>query len=150
MAAVLIRDGHIAYHKEIGYADLDARVLIVRDTQFLLGSMTRQFTAMAIMILSEHGKLRFDDTLAKFCPEFPAYARRITIRHLLNHTSGLADYEELLFGGKVDYDKLFQSSKSTRTPHEFTSAEALAILSKRPTLRFAPGTKWEYSNSGTN
>ena len=99
------------------------------------------------MILQERGKLRLDDPLAKFCPEFPAYARTITIHHLLNHTSGLPDYEEILLG-KVDYDKLFQSSKSPRTAHEFTSAEALSALSRQPKLRFAPGEKFEYSNSG--
>jgi CubicO group peptidase (beta-lactamase class C family) len=148
MAAMLIRDGRIVYRKDFGYADLDAHTLIARGTQFLLGSMTKQFTAMAIMILKERGKLHFEDSLAKFCPEFPAYARTITIRHLLNHTSGLPDYEEILLGGKVDYDKLFQSSKSPRTAHEFTSAEALSALSRQPKLRFAPGEKFEYSNSG--
>jgi CubicO group peptidase (beta-lactamase class C family) len=148
MAAMLIRDGRIVYRKDFGYADLDTHTPIAQDTQFLLGSMTKQFTATAIMILKERGKLQFEDPLAKFCPEFPAYARTITIRHLLNHTSGLPDYEEILLGGKVDYDKLFQSSKSPRTAHEFTSAEALSALSRQPKLRFAPGEKFEYSNSG--
>ena len=136
LAAMLIRDGRIVYSKDSGYADLDAHTLIARDTQFLLGSMTKQFTAMAIMILKERGKLQFEDPLSKFCPEFPGYARTITIRHLLNHTSGLPDYEEILLGGKVDYDKLFQSSKNPRTAHEFTSAEALSALSRQPKLRF--------------
>jgi CubicO group peptidase (beta-lactamase class C family) len=148
MAAMLIRDGRVVYRKDFGYADLDAHTLIARDTQFLLGSMTKQFTAMAIMILKERGKLQFEDPLSKFCPEFPAYARAIAIRHLLNHTSGMPDYEEILLGGKVDYDKLFQSSKSTRTAHEYTSAEALSALSRQQKLRFAPGEKFEYSNSG--
>lgn len=148
MVAMLIRDGRVVYRKDFGYADLDAHTLIARDTQFLLGSMAKQFTAMAIMILKERGKLQFDDPLSKFCPEFPAYARTITIAHLLNHTSGLPDYEEILLGGKVDYDKLFQSSKSPRTAHEFTSTEALSALSRQPKLRFVPGEKFEYSNSG--
>jgi len=148
MAAMLIRDGRIAYRKDFGYADLDAHTVIARDTQFLFGSMTKQFTAMAILILKERGQLQLEDPLAKFCPEFPAYARTITIRHLLNHTSGLPDYEELLLGAKVDYDKLFQSSKSPRAAHEFTSAEALHVLSRQPELHFAPGEKFEYSNSG--
>jgi CubicO group peptidase (beta-lactamase class C family) len=147
MAAMLIRDGHIVYRKDFGYADLDTHTPIARDTQFFLGSTTKQFTAMAIMILQERGKLRLEDPLAKFCPEFPAYAQAITIRHLLNHTSGLPDYEEILLG-KVDYDKLFQSSKSPRAEHEFTAAEALRALSREPTLRFAPGEEFEYSNSG--
>jgi len=68
MAAMLIRDGRIVYRKEFGYADLDAHTLIARDTQFALGSTTKQFTAMAIMILNGRGKLQFEDPLAKFCP----------------------------------------------------------------------------------
>ena len=147
MTAMLIRDGRIVYRKDFGYADLDTHTPVARDTQFLLGSVTKQFTAMAILILKDRGKLQLDDPLAKYCPEFPAYARTITIRHLLNHTSGLPDYEEILLG-KVDYDKLYQSSKSPRAAHEFTSAEALRALSLQPKLNFAPGEKFEYSNSG--
>jgi CubicO group peptidase (beta-lactamase class C family) len=63
------------------------------------------------MLLKEKGKLQFEDSLTKFCPEFPDYSRTITIRHLLNHTSGLPDYEELLLA-KVDYATLFQSFRS--------------------------------------
>lgn len=147
VTGMLIRDGRIVYNKSFGLADLDSRTPVTPGTQFLLGSVTKQFTAMSIMILKERGKLDFDDALSKFCPEFPAYARTITIRHLLNHTSGLPDYEQLLLG-KVDYDKLYQSSKSPRAAHEFTSREALRVLSKQSKLNFAPGTKWEYSNSG--
>ena len=107
IAAALIRDGQMLYRKDVGMADLDSHTRITSNTQFLLGSMTKQFTAMAIMILQDRGMLRLEDSLATFCPEFTsAYARTITIRHLLNHTSGLPDFEELLLGGKVDYDKL--------------------------------------------
>ena len=147
ITAMVIKDGRVAYRKSLGFADLDSRRPIAAGTQFLLGSVTKQFTAMAIMILRDRGKLQLEDPLSKFCPEFPAYAGSITIRHLLNHTSGLPDYEELLLG-KVDYDKLFQSSKSPRASHEFTSAEALLALSRQPKLNFAPGEKFEYSNSG--
>lgn len=147
MAVLLIRDGHVAYRKGIGLADIDARAPVTPGTQFLLGSVPKQFTAMAILMLKEKGKLQLDDSLAKYCPEFPDYARTITIRHLLNHTSGLPDYEELLLG-KVDYDKLYQSSKSPRAAHEYTSGEALEALSREQKLRFSPGEKFEYSNSG--
>jgi CubicO group peptidase (beta-lactamase class C family) len=101
---------------------------------------------MAIMILADQGKVQFDDTLSKFCPEFPDYARTITIRHLLNHTSGLPDYEELLVG-KEDAN-FFRSSKSPPAAHEFTAVETLQILSSQKALRFSPGEKFEYSNSG--
>ena len=147
VAVVLIRDARVLYRKDVGMADLERHTRINPNTQFLIGSMTKQFTAMAVMILKDRGKLRFEDSLAMFCPEFPPYARTITIRHLLNHTSGLPDYEELLLG-KVDYDKLLTSSKGPRAAHEFTSAEALQVLSRQKTLGFSPGAKWEYSNSG--
>ncbi len=146
MAAVLVRDGRIEYRKTFGFADLDARTPITPDTQFLLASLTKQFTAMAIMILVERHKLRLDDTLATLCPEFPGYARTITIRHLLNHTAGLTQYQELLVG-KIDEESYFRSSKSPAAAHEFTAAEALHALSRQEKLRFPPGERFEYSDS---
>jgi CubicO group peptidase (beta-lactamase class C family) len=147
MAALLIHKGRIEYRKGFGLADLDTHTPITPNTQFLLASVTKQFTAMAIMVLVEQHKLRFDDTLAKFCPEFGDYARIITIRDLLNHTAGLTEYSELLVG-KVDIENYFQSSKSPPAAHEFTAAEALQVLGRQEKLRFSPGDKFEYSNSG--
>src|ERR1700731_1604701 len=145
MAAMLVRNGRIEYRKVFGFADLEARTPITPDTQFLLASLTKQFTAMAIMILAERHKLQFDDTLAKFCPEFPAYASTITIRNLLNHTAGLTQYDDIL-GVKLDAN-YFRSSKSPPAVHELTAAEVLQILSRQEKLRFAPGEKFEYSDS---
>lgn len=145
MAAALIRNGRIEYRHVFGLANLDSRTPITLDTQFLLASLTKQFTAMAIMILAERHKLQFDDPLAKFCPEFPDYAHAITIRHLLNHTAGLTQYQELLVG-KIG-ENYFRSSKSPPAVHEFTAAEALQVLSRQQKLRFAPGEKFEYSDS---
>lgn len=145
MSAALIRDGRIEYRKNFGFADLERRKPIMSDTQFLLASLTKQFTAMAIMILAERQKLQFDDSLAKFCPEFPDYARSITIRNLLNHTAGFTQYQELLVG-KID-ENYFHSSKSPPAAHEFTAAEALQVLSRQQKLRFTPGEKFEYSDS---
>lgn len=101
-AALLIRDGRIEYRKGFGLADLDARTPITPDTQFSVESVTKQFTAMGILILADQGKLKLEDTLAKFCPEFPGYARSITIRQLLNHTSGLPEYGDALAGDEDD------------------------------------------------
>jgi CubicO group peptidase (beta-lactamase class C family) len=146
MAAVLIRDGRIEYRKTFGFADLAARTPINSDTQFLLASLTKQFTAMAILILVERQQLRLDDSLSKFCPEFPGYARTITIRHLLNHTAGFTQYQELLVG-TIDAESYFRSSKSPPAAHEFTAAEALQALSRQEKLRFPPGDRFEYSDS---
>src|ERR1700676_3955060 len=121
MAAMLVRNERIEYRRVFGFADLDARTPITPDTQFLPASLTKQFTAMAIMILTERHKLQFDDSLAKFCPEFPAYARTITIRNLLNHTAGLTQYDDIL-GVKLDAN-YFRSSKSPPAAHELTAAE---------------------------
>jgi CubicO group peptidase (beta-lactamase class C family) len=142
---MLVRNGRIDYRRAFGFADLNARTPIMPDTQFLLASLTKQFTAMAIMILAERHKLQFDDTLAKFCPEFPAYAHTITIRHLLNHTAGLTQYDDIL-GVKLD-ENYFRSSKSPPAAHELTAAEVLQILSHQEKLSFAPGDKFEYSDS---
>src|SRR5579863_1269556 len=145
MAAMVIRNGQIEYRKVFGFANLESRTPITPDTQFLLASLTKQFTAMAIMILAERHKLQFDDSLAKFCPEFPAYARTITIRNLLNHTAGLTQYDDIL-GVKLD-ENYFRSSKSPPAAHELTAAEVLQLLSRQEKLRFAPGDKFEYSDS---
>ena len=146
MVAVLIREGQVAWQTAFGLANLETHRAITPDTQFELASMTKQFTAMAIMILSEQGKLKFDDTLEKYCPEFPAYARTIRIRDLLHHVSGLPDYEELMVG-KIS-DNFFRSSKGPPAAHEFTSAEVLKTLSRQPKLKYAAGSRFEYSNSG--
>lgn len=146
MAALLIHNGRVEYRTTFGLANLEMRTPITSDTQFLLASLTKQFTAMAILILMERHKLQLDDALAKYCPEFPAYAKTIAIRHLLNHTAGFTQYQELLVG-KIDEETYFRSSKSPPAAHEFTAAEALQALSRQQNLRFAPGTKFEYSDS---
>ena len=94
VAAMVIYKGQVAYQRGFGMADLENKNPITPQTQFLLASVSKQFTAMGIMIARERGKLRYDDPLSKFVPEFPEYASRITIRHLLQHLSGLPDYEE--------------------------------------------------------
>jgi CubicO group peptidase (beta-lactamase class C family) len=146
MAAILIRDGRVTWQTAFGLADLNTHGSITPDTQFELASVTKQFTAMAIMILSDQGKIGFDDTLDKYCPEFPPYARMIHIRDLLHHVSGLPDYEELMVG--TIGDNFFRSSKGPPAGHEFTSAEVLKTLSRQPKLKFVPGSRFEYSNSG--
>lgn len=143
LAAMLILDGQVEYRKTIGLANLDTHTPITKETQFLLASVSKQFTAMAIMILAEREKLEIDDTLAKYCPEFPRWAETITIRHLLNHISGLPDYEALLAGNVV-----FSSSKGPPAVREYSAKDALTILSRQPALRFPAGAKFEYSNSG--
>lgn len=134
-AVMVIHDGKVIHKKGYGLANVETRTPIDTNTVFDLASVSKQFTAMAIMMLAERGKLGYDDPLTKFFPEFPAYASKITVRHLLNHTSGLPDYMAAFQKlGKKDFEP--------------TSKDAIKMLAEIPEPRFAPGEKWEYSNSG--
>ncbi|HVX67046.1 MAG TPA: serine hydrolase domain-containing protein [Bryobacteraceae bacterium] len=134
--AVLVRqNGRTAFARGYGVRDLRTLAPIDARTNFRLASFTKQFTAMAVMLLVHDGKLRYDDPLTRIFPDFPDYGRAITVRHLLNHTSGLPDYEELMGGGPWTETRQIQDG------------EVLALL-KRAAPKFAPGSSWAYSNSG--
>jgi CubicO group peptidase (beta-lactamase class C family) len=141
--AVLIRmGGRNGYTRTEGLRDLHSKAKIDAHANFRLASFTKQFTAMAIMLLAQDGKLRYDETLAEIFPDFPAYGKNISIRNLLNHTSGLPDYEDLM----EVYEK---KNGATWTPeHQIQDAEALQLLERESAGKFAPGTSWSYSNSG--
>ncbi|MCP5049061.1 MAG: serine hydrolase [bacterium] len=147
-AIMIIQKDKVLFEKGYGLANLETKVPIKPDTAFLLASVTKQFTAMAIMILEEQGKLRYDDPLAKFFPQFPPYAQNMTIRHLLNHTAGLTEYETIYLNtGKVGKNWP-RSSKGKPDEFEPSAKDVLALLGKQEELRFKPGDKYEYSNSG--
>ena len=96
-AAVLINgDGKIVFERGYGLRGIRSGEKIDPQTNFRLASVTKQFTAMAIMLLVHDGKLHYGDHLTDIFPDFPAYGKPITLRHLLNHTSGLPEYEELM------------------------------------------------------
>src|SRR5436190_18300405 len=95
-AVLVIQKGRVIFQRGYGVTDLRRRTKINPQTNFRLASVTKQFTAMAIMLLVHDGKLRYDERLTDIFPDFPSYGNAITIRHLLNHTSGLPDYEELM------------------------------------------------------
>ncbi len=141
--AVLIRQGgKDSFRESYGVRDLRLKAKIDAHTNFRLASFTKQFTAMAIMLLVRDGKLRYDETLTEVFPDFPAYGKTITIRNLLNHTSGLPDYEDLM-------DALEKKNKATWTPgRQIQDREVLDLLRKEKIGRFAPGSSWSYSNSG--
>jgi CubicO group peptidase (beta-lactamase class C family) len=136
--ALLVRQGGRDVHAfGVGVRDLRSRAPIDAKTNFRLASVTKQFTAAAIMLLVRDGKLRYETRLPEIFPEFP-YGHRVTIRHLLNHTAGLPDYEELMD----------RSGKQWTPEHQITDSEVFDLLKEAPALKFAPGTKWSYSNSG--
>jgi CubicO group peptidase (beta-lactamase class C family) len=141
--AVLVRkDSHTVFERGYGVRDLRSKAGIDAHTNFRLASFTKQFTAMAIMLLVHDGKLRYGETLTEIFPDFPAYGKTITVRNLLNHTSGLPDYEDLM-------DASEKKNDATWTPEkQIQDNEVLELLKKEKNGKFAPGTSWSYSNSG--
>ncbi len=141
--AVLVRqDGKTVLARGYGVRDLRSRGRIDPATSFRLASVTKQFTAMAVMLLVHDGKLRYEDALTDVFPAFPAYGRAITIRHLLTHTSGLPDYEDLMAEAEKGRAPIWTAE------HQIRDDEVLALLRGETKGRFAPGTSWAYSNSG--
>jgi len=140
LAVLVRRDGRTVYERGYGSRDLRSRLPIDEHTNFRLASCTKQFTAMAVMLLVHDGKLRYDETLAEIFPKFPAYGRRITVRELLNHTSGLAAYEDLM-------DKKYAGLSWEQIP-QMHDAGVLALMEQQTGTQFPPGTNWKYSNSG--
>ena len=141
-AAVLVKKDHkIILEKGYGVRDLRNRAKIDAETNFRLASFTKQFTAMAIMLLVHDGKLRYDTSLTDIFPDFPAYGKSIAIRHLLTHTSGLPGYEDLM----EKQEKA--SGPEWSAAHQIQDAEVLSLLEKQSSGKFSPGASWAYSNS---
>jgi CubicO group peptidase (beta-lactamase class C family) len=147
-AVIVIQNGKVLFKKGYGLSNLQTRKPISTNTVFLLASLTKQFTAMAIMMLAERGRLKYDDPLSRFFPEFPLYAEKVTIRHLLNHTAGFPEYDDLLVqSGTID--RIWpRSSASKPSSFEPTSKDVMKLLAQQQELEFTPGQKWKYSNSG--
>lgn len=139
-AAVLVLvNGQVEFQHGYGLADLRSQRAIDKRTNFRLASVTKQFTAMAVMLLVHDGKLHYDDRLSDLLPHFPRYGRTITVRELLNHTSGLADYEDLM--PPVDPHRPLEEVQIHDT-------DVLALLEQQQGTKFQPGSSWAYSNSG--
>ena len=134
--AVLVRkDGQVVYRRTSGAANLNTGELITRRTPFRLGSVSKPFTALAIMQLRDAGLLELDDTAFTYLPELPAELRTVTLRQLLTHTSGIPDY--------------IDDNTDVRSLDNLTNAQLLALPNTGiERLEFAPGTGAEYSNTG--
>jgi len=139
-AVLVVSERHVVFHRGYGVTDLRTFQKIDERTNFRLASVTKQFTAACIMLLAHDGKLHYDDHLTDFFPEFPAYGKSITIRNLLNHTSGLEDYEDLL-------TKQYPSTPPEKVP-QILDAGVVKLLAQQTRTKFPAGAKWEYSNSG--
>jgi CubicO group peptidase (beta-lactamase class C family)/microsomal dipeptidase-like Zn-dependent dipeptidase len=131
-SVLVLRDGRAVVQRSYGLADLELRTPAASDTNYRLASVTKQFTAAAILLLAEAGKLQLDDPVRQWLPTLPDAAQRVTIRHLLTHTGGLIDYEDFV----VD------------DAPQVHDADVLAILEKQNRTYFPPGSNYRYSNSG--
>ncbi len=132
-AAIVVHKGKVIYKKAIGMADMELNVPLQPDMIFRIGSITKQFTAVAILQLVEQGKLSLQDDIKKYMPELP-FKETITVEQLLNHTSGIKSYTNKPdFVGKMRTDM---------KPMEVIQ------LTTNDTLEFKPGTKWNYNNTG--
>jgi D-alanyl-D-alanine carboxypeptidase len=129
----IVEDGRIVYRKAYGLRDLERRIVATIDTHYEIGSITKQFTAAAILQLQEAGKLDIDDELSKYLPGAP-HAAEVTLRQLLSHTSGLPEY---LDGPDIES----AATKPTAFP------QLMARVAGKP-LDFTPGTKMVYNNTG--
>lgn len=129
------KNGRIFYERGLGLANLELQVPLTPTTVFRIGSITKQFTAIAILQLVEQGKLSLTDSIQKYIVDFPSKKRTITIEHLLTHTSGIRDYLSL------DHSDPFVLRR------DFTPKEVIDFFKNAP-LDFEPGTEWGYSNSG--
>lgn len=139
-AVLVVHSGQPVFRRGYGVTDLRSKRPIDPQTDFRLASFTKQFTAMCIMLLAHDGRLNYDDHLTRFFPEFPAYGKEITVRNLLNHTSGLPDYEDILM-------KQYPNTPEDQIP-QIHDAGVLRLLKQQTSGKFPAGSKWDYSNSG--
>lgn len=136
-ALSVIQDGQIVYKRGYGMADLDHDIPITPETVFHVASISKQFTAAAIVLLAQEGKLSLDDDVRSYIPELPDFGVRMTIRHLVHHTSGLRDQWALLglAGWRYSLDLI-------------TDDDVLDLISRQKELNFAPGAEYVYCNTG--
>ena len=131
-SVLVIRDGQPVFRRSYGLANLEDNVAATPSTNYRLASITKQFTAACILLLAEDGKLSLDDPVKRWLPSLPAAADTVTLRHLLSHTSGLIDYEDVM------------PENLTGQLHD---ADVLRILEGQDRGYFAPGSGYRYSNS---
>jgi len=139
VAVLVVKGGQKVFERGYGVTDIRTLHAIDAQTNFRLASLTKEFTAMAIMLLIHDGKLHYEDRLSEILPGFPEYGRAITIRQLLYHTSGLKDYEDLI------------PPEDPKVPVENAQIKddgVVELLKGQTGTKFKPGARWDYSNSG--
>tara|TARA_R110002110_G_scaffold175760_5_gene379483 strand:- start:4157 stop:5812 length:1656 start_codon:yes stop_codon:yes gene_type:complete len=132
--ALIAKDGKVIYRKAFGLANLELNVPMKPESVFEIGSITKQFTAVSILMLIEQNKLSLDDEITAFIPDYPTNGKSITVHHLLNHTSGIKSYTDMA---------IFRESART----DMTPTELIDVFKNEP-MDFDPGEEWQYNNSG--
>lgn len=132
-SVIVLRGDDVVFRKAYGFANLEERAAATPATHYRLASLTKQFTAAAILTLADQRKLTLDDPVRRWLPSLPSHAGAITIRQLLTHSSGLIDYEELI---------------PPSTTVQLSDADVLRLLETQSTTYFPPGSSYRYSNSG--
>jgi CubicO group peptidase (beta-lactamase class C family) len=133
-AVIVVQDGKPVLRKGYGLANVELSVAIAPEMVFRIGSVTKQFTAAAILKLAEAGKLSLSDEIGRFLPDYPTRGKRITVEQLLNHTSGIKSLTGM-------------PSWPSHTREDWTPGQLIAFFQNEP-LDFEPGTGWKYNNSG--
>lgn len=131
---LVVKNGQTVLRRAYGMADTTKGVKMAPEMAMRIGSLTKQFTATGILLLADEGKLSVDDDITRYLPDYPTQGRKITIEHLLTHTSGIASYT-----GKPGYPQ--------RAPQDTTVAAQIDSFKNDP-LQFEPGSAWRYNNSG--
>ena len=130
---LVMRNGRVVYARGYGLADVEHGTSVTSATNFRLASLSKQFTATAVMLLVAGRSLHYDDDITTILPDLPPFARGVTVRNLLNHTGGLPDYED------------FVPDSQTAQVHD---RDIPALIGRASAPKFAPGTRYDYSNTG--
>jgi CubicO group peptidase (beta-lactamase class C family) len=135
-AFAIVVGGKLSYGDAFGMANIEHGIPITTKTVFDIGSDSKKFVALSIVLLARQGHLKLDDDISKFIPEMAEYECPVTIRHLLHHTSGMRDYFYLAYFAGFDFS------------HSCTTEEVIHLIAQQRGLNFKPGTEFQYSNSG--
>ncbi len=131
--ALIAKDGEVIYRKSFGLANLELGVSMKPENVFEIGSITKQFTSVSILMLLEQGKLSLQDEITKYLPDYPVNGKTITIHHLLNHTSGIKSYTSM-------------SNFMSRAREDMSPTELIDVFKNEP-MDFDPGEAYQYNNS---
>lgn len=142
VAFMVVEDGEVVFQRTRGVANVETGEVITPASNFRLASITKQFTALAVLMLADRGALDLDATLVECFPGFPDFGSRITTRMLIYHTSGLVDYEAEMGESDAEPRPLEDGDR------QVVDADVLEITKGTDATYFAPGTEWRYSNTG--